>query len=596
MIPVITDGTGEDLGYTIYTATVELDGQIYTDVQMQIKTFTVNWYDDLGNLCDTTTVEYGELPEHDAIEKQADENEIGAYTFMGWAAVQGGDILEALPPVEGETSFYAVFSYTGWRMDEIGKQYFIDNELQKTGLTEIDGNTYYLDPDDGYAAVSTIVFVDEADPGHAFDENGVWMEGCAEQVFTDSRTGDVYLIQDGIVEVFPGLYKTENNEYYYFGEENKAYRGEIKWVEKNQSDPEDPTDRGLLPKWDYEFGDDGIIVHESVELNGIQETEPGVYYYYIDGIRVHYGMFYLDGYYYYADRNGKLITSKTYWCSDNYTLMPEGPYTFDEFGRMIIVEEKNGIYEEDGGRFFYKDGSRYYAGLVYLDEETKVHLSNGEVKGATPGYYYVRTSGELVLDRSYWITKNNDLADQFPEGAYPFDAEGRMMREKNGIYEEDGTYWYYVNGLKNYAGVIQLDATAEFHAADGTVTNLEPGYYYAKTNGEIVHGRSYWISKTNGLLPEKAYQFEDSGKMIVDVPDSGETKEGLVWEDGKLWYYVNGKLNYAGLIEIDGSYYYIRTSGEAVVGRSYWITKTNDIPGFQQGSYDFDNQGRLILP
>jgi hypothetical protein len=31
----------------------------------------------------------------------------------------------------------------------------------------------------------------------------------------------------------------------------------------------------------------------------------------------------------------------------------------------------------------------------------------------------------------------------------------------------------------------------------------------------VVHGRSYWISKTNGLMPERSYTFANDGRMIT---------------------------------------------------------------------------------
>ena len=55
----------------------------------------------------------------------------------------------------------------------------------------------------------------------------------------------------------------------------------------------------------------------------------------------------------------------------------------------------------------------------------------------------------------------------------------------------------------------------------------------------------------------------------------------------------DGKLNYAGLIEINGSYYYVRTNGEVVHGRKYWITKTNGL--MPEGSYEFDADGKMVV-
>ena len=65
-------------------------------------------------------------------------------------------------------------------------------------------------------------------------------------------------------------------------------------------------------------------------------------------------------------------------------------------------------------------------------------------------------------------------------------------------------------------------------------------------------------------------------------------------EKGSLYYYVDGKLTGAGLIQIDGDYYYARTStGEVIHGRDYWVSETNGL--LPEGSYTFDETGRIIF-
>ena len=155
---------------------------------------------------------------------------------------------------------------------------------------------------------------------------------------------------------------------------------------------------------------------------------------------------------------------------------------------------------------------------------------------------------------------------------------------KNGIVEENGSLYYYVNNVLTPAGLIKLG----------------DDYYYVRTsNGEVIHGRSYWVTVTNGLLPAGMYKFDNDGKMIdppVIDPDQPEpeVKDGIVEEFGSLYYYVDGVLTPAGLIELDGSYYYVRTSnGEVVHGRSYWVTVTNGL--LPEGMYRFADDGRMII-
>jgi len=74
-------------------------------------------------------------------------------------------------------------------------------------------------------------------------------------------------------------------------------------------------------------------------------------------------------------------------------------------------------------------------------------------------------------------------------------------------------------------------------------------------------------------------------------------KNGLV--DGV--YYVNNVVTaYAGLIEIDGDYYYINDGGKPVAGRSYYISKVNDLTWedgtpIKKGMYSFGDDGKMII-
>ena len=61
-------------------------------------------------------------------------------------------------------------------------------------------------------------------------------------------------------------------------------------------------------------------------------------------------------------------------------------------------------------------------------------------------------------------------------------------------------WYYYVDGIKTYAGLIEIDGS----------------YYYVKTNCEVVHGKKYFISKTNGLMANGSYTFDDDGKMVIE--------------------------------------------------------------------------------
>ena len=186
----------------------------------------------------------------------------------------------------------------------------------------------------------------------------------------------------------------------------------------------------------------------------------------------------------------------------NNDLLPVDNYTFGADGKMVnppaveepdpeepvVPEVKNGIVSEYGQLWYYVDNVKTYGGLLLIDGD----------------FYYARTSGEIVVDREYYITKDNGL---LRATKYTFGADGKMINPpasinpliKNGIIaDENGKLFYYFNDVKTYGGLLLIDGN----------------YYYARTTGEIVVGKDYWITKNNDLLPATKYSFDAEGKMI----------------------------------------------------------------------------------
>ena len=425
------------------------------------------------------------------------------YKFIGWNTAADGSGATyadegAILELTGDMTLYAQWQiWNGWFTDVNGKQYYKDGELQKTGWTVIDGSTYYLDIETGYAATGIKTLIPDGATEEArcvFDAMGVFQKAVTG-VYSVGE--DTYWLNSGIIEEEAGLKRVvkEDGEvnYYYFGEGSKACKATAEQqeyvVEKNNG-------YGLPAGNNYRFDENGVINHFVGCPNGIYHDTPSDNYYYcVDGVIIANGLMLIDGNYYYAKTStGAFVRSQSYWISKTNGLLNEGIYVFDDEGKIIFPEEqekKNGIVGENGSLYYYVDGVLTGAGLIQIGGD----------------YYYVKTSnGEVVHGKSYWITATNDL---LPIGLYGFDENGKMIdlptpdpdtpEVKNGIVKENGSLYYYVDGVLTGAGLIQID----------------DDYYYVKTsNGEVVHGRSYWITVTNGLLPAKQYRFADDGKLI----------------------------------------------------------------------------------
>ena len=157
---------------------------------------------------------------------------------------------------------------------------------------------------------------------------------------------------------------------------------------------------------------------------------------------------------------------------------------------------------------------------------------------------------------------------------------------KNGLcVEGNDTYWIKDGVNVEFPGLIRInvgtDAAPHYH------------YYYFGEDSKAVKDGMYKVEKNNGLpLPCYNYKFDADG--IIEH-DEDTSKNGICDGDGSRFYYIDGVKVGEGLIMVDGSYYYARTStAEIIRGRSYWITKTNNYP-VEAGLYNFDADGKMSI-
>jgi len=260
--------------------------------------------------------------------------------------------------------------------------------------------------------------------------------------------------------------------------------------------------------------------------------------YYVDGIGTAAGLIQVDGDYYFAGYNGKLVMSQSYWVSNTNDLLTAGTYRFDAEGKIIMTTE---VVNENGTLYYYQDGKRT-AGVGLI-------LFAGD-------YYYIGNGAMAAVNETRWITDTNGY---FPAGEYTFGADGKMY-----IYNGIVNGRYYVDGIGTAAGLIQVDGD----------------YYFAGYNGKLVTGQRYWVEKTNGLWPVGEYTFDADGKMII--------YNGIV--NGR--YYVDGIGTAAGLIQVDGDYYFAGYNGKLIIDQEYWVSDGKGM--LPAGMYYFGTDGKMV--
>ncbi|MBO5797279.1 MAG: phosphodiester glycosidase family protein [Clostridia bacterium] len=465
--------------------------------------------------------------------------------------------------------------------DGTGYKYRFGTMWLRNQWVEENGNEYYI-AHDYYIVTDGIHKVRSQDGSkfvyYAFDETGVWLKDYSG--FFESG-GDMYLLKNGQRQDNVGLIYIDGY-YYYFRSAGQAVRNARYWVTRTND---------LMPQASYNFDEYGRMIDPPVVENPDQPSQPdepevlngivnkeGVLYYYENNQPVYKGLMQLeDGAYIYARSNGRLATGK-YWVSKHNGLLPEGSYNFGTDGKYyiapVVPEALNGIVEKNGVLYYYENDLLVYKGLMQLED------------GA---YIYVRSNGQLATGR-YWASKHNGL---LPEATYDFGTNGKYYpapvepEALNGIVNENGVLYYYENNVRVYKGLMQME--------DGA-------YVYVRSGGRVATGR-YYVTKHNGLLAEGYYTFGEDGKLylstepeqpdVPDVPDVPDAKNGIVEENGELYYYENDVRVYKGLMQLeDGAYVYVRSGGRVATGR-YYVTKHNDL--LAQGYYTFGEDGKLYL-
>ena len=559
-----TPAVDEVTGDIVYTATYD----------QTLNQYTVTWQNWDGSVLKTDEgVEYGKIPQYDGAMPTRPDDGQNEYVFAGWTpevTTVTGDATYTATFTEKPLVKHTVTFDSNGGTGTMDPQTIVngrDNQLAPNAFTR---ENYLFTGWNTAADGSGATYADGASIMNLDEDIALYAQWQLANGWFEDEVGKGYVING---EKIVGQWKAIEGNDYYFNDDGYIVTGVC----------EVPSpDGGELALYAF---DDATGVFQK-DANGVFRSGADVYWL-EDGVAIKdAGLVRVvldDGEvnYYYFGQDGKAYRGTddqiNFVVEKNNNLgLPAGiNYPFGEDGVIKHFDDTsiNGIYHDEasGNYYFCVDGVIVANGLMEIDGS----------------YYYARTStGAFVTGQTYWITKTNGLLE---EGIYTFDEQGKIVfpdegDKKSGIVAENGSLYYYVDGVVTGAGLIKVDGS----------------YYYVKTStGEVVHDRSYWITATNDLLPAGQYEFDEGGKLVdppvVDPDDpEPELKDGIVAENGSLYYYVDGVLTPAGLVQIDGSYYYVRTSNcEVVHGQSYWITATNDL--LPSKMYDFADDGKLIL-
>jgi uncharacterized repeat protein (TIGR02543 family) len=509
-----------------------------------VNTYTVTWKNGDETL-KTEQVEYGTVPVYSGDTPTKDGDAQYSYEFKGWTP--------EITSVTGDVTYTAEFTQkvntykVTWKSFE-GTVYETD-EVEYggtpvyTGQTPTKANDEYFSytfagwkpsVDESTTVTSDMTFVAQFDKASlytytvAFDANG------------GTGTMDAQSFSSGVpAELAESTFSREG--YKFAGWNTKADGTGTSYTDQASVMP--TSDMTLYAQWTFT---DGWLT----DANG--KT------YYKDGAIAFHGSWQtIDGADYYFKDNGYVATGI-------YSVAPKGADTaarcvFDADG--VFQSSVSGVYAVGSDTYWLNNGViEEYPGLKQV-------VSDGQTL-----YYYFGEDGKAVKDGDYKVDKNNGL--KLPALKYHFLESGVIEHDsdttKNGICEGNDSLFYYIDGVKVGLGLIQIDGS----------------YFYARTStGEIVHGRSYWITQTNGLgISEGEYRFANDGKMMLD---------GWMTIDSRTCYYVNG-VPAKGLTKVgDDWYLFNRSSGVMYTDGSYWVNEDENGSGLAGGLYKFGADGKM---
>ena len=261
-------------------------------------------------------------------------------------------------------------------------------------------------------------------------------------------------------------------------------------------------------------------------------TEDGKLYYYKNNVKQKGAVKIGDDIYYFSMNYNALADGKYHIETSMLNgLLPAGIYEIKDY-KIVVPQPKDGLVTEDGKLYYY--------------------VNNVKQKGAVKiggDIYYFSMKYNALADGKYYIEASM-LNGLLPTGIYEIkDHKIVVPQPKQGLVTEDGKLYYYDNNVKQ-KGAIKIG---------------EDLYYFSLNYNALVNGKYYIeASMLNGYLPTGIYEIKDY-KIVVSQP-----KQGLVTEDGKLYYYDNN-VKQKGAIKIGDDIYYFSLKYNALADGQYYI-------------------------
>ena len=430
---------------------------------------------------------------------------------------------------------------------ENGSSYYYKNGVIQMGITEIEGENYFLGEYTGKVQVGFV---------------------------TSSLTGDHYYT-DSTGKIQTG-FVTIGEDTYYFDPDGKLQYG---ITEVNGED--------------YFLGE----YTGKVQVGFVTSSLTGDHYYTDSTGKIQTGFVTIGEDTYYFDSDGKLQYGITEIGGEDYFL---GEYT----GKVQVGFVTSSL---TGDRYYTDENGKILKGITELEDgsyffgEYTGKIQTGYVQSSLTGKYYITDeNGKIYKDSfdyngtTYYTLEDGSLIDGFydKEGARYYYILGVLQY---GITEIEGEDYF----LGEYTGKVQVGFVTSFLTGDR---------YYTDENGKILKGitkigdQKYFLGELTGkiqtgwvtALDGKIYYTNQEGVIqtgiqtiegrVYKFDENGVIETGFQTINGNTYYYdVDGTM-VTGVQKIQGSWYRFNPDG---VLREQGFKRIADI-SYHQGKIDWD--------
>ena len=482
----------------------------------------------------------------------------------------------------GHVTLVDTSSKTGWAEYEYSTYYFLNGQIVKNQIINVDGNKYYFDAD-GKKYNGSFTFEGK---NYITDQNGIVIEqadGWYQSLDTDSwyyfkngsaifdqfltlNNNTYYFSTNGEMQtgVFSKIITEDYNSYskYYLADNNGHIIYDKGWIQNNFN-------------W-YYIDDDGLLKSDT------WYEENGKKYYFNYNAALVYGLNDLYGDFYYFDSNGVLVDNlgkfkgwknfHNVWyysdgTSERYTGKVGNYYV--NYGVMktnCVVDDKYYVdYNGEIRKGWISDGNSTYTNWYYADPTTGL-LAYNEWKFINNQWYYFHNQ---YMSKGY-CTVDGTLNKFDNNGVWL----GTLAPNTWEYYEDElfGGSWYYINekGQFNIKNKLTINGQTYYFGRmmQGGMGDFAPylasnSLWYDRETKEF-----HWINKEGtGFEDYDGWHRSDQGWYAYF--ENGKAVQGYKTINGKLYLFPGGYM-YTGVLNYNGKAYVYDLEGNSVSYNEGW--------------------------